>query len=212
MENIALEPLAGQPLVDHTFDCAGSCEAFDQVLVTTDDPAVIEHCANRDGVVTHLREMRLSDPEVQLQAVIEDALDFLESDQGYFPDIVAILNVHAPLRRATHVQEALDTLLVYEVDQVISTYEDTDLHFRHGRHGLEPLNFGATKTLRLEREALFASNGAVHVFWRDVLKTQSLYAGRVGHIIMPRIDSVQVKYPEARKRVENIMRERGGIS
>ena len=93
--------------------------------------------------------MHLSDPEIQLQTVIEDAISNIEADLEFFPDIVAILNVHAPLRRATHVQEALDTLLVYEVDQVISTYEDTDLHFRHGRHGLEPLNFGATKALRL---------------------------------------------------------------
>ena len=59
---------------------------------------------------------------------------------------------------------------------------------------------------------MFAWNGAVHVFWRDVLNTETLYSGRIGHIIMPRIDSVQVKYPEARHRVENIMRERGGIN
>lgn len=212
MPNIALEPLAGRPLVDYTLDCARDCGAFDLTYVTTDDQAVVEHCSKHKGVVGHLREMHLSDPEIQLQTVIEDAVRNLESEKGFFPDIVVILNVHAPLRRAAHVQEALDTLLVYEVDQVISTYEDTDLHFRHGRHGLEPLNFGATRTLRLEREALFAWNGAVHVFWRDVLKTESLYAGRVGHIIMPRIDSVQVKYPEARYRVENIMRERGDFN
>jgi glycosyltransferase involved in cell wall biosynthesis len=212
MPNIALEPLADRPLVDYTLDCARECDAFDLTYVTTDDQAVVDHCAERDGVVAHLRDMRLSDPEVQLQTVIEDALSHLEDEMAFFPDIVAILNVHAPLRRVAHVQEALDTLLVYEVDQVLSTYEDTDLHFRHGRRGLEPLNFGATKTLRLEREALFAWNGAVHVFWRDVLRTEALYSGRVGHIIMPRIDSVQVKYPEARHRVENIMRERGDIN
>lgn len=209
MPNIALEPLAGRPLVDYTLECARNCGAFDLVYVTTDDQAVVDYCSAQPDVVSHLRDMRLSDPEVQLQNVIEDAISHLEVENKLLPDIVAILNVHAPLRRAEHVQEALDTLLVYEVDQVISTYEDTDLHFRHGRHGLEPLNFGATKALRLEREALFAWNGAVHVFWRDVLRTETLYSGRISHIIMPRIDSVQVKYPEARKRVENIMRERG---
>lgn len=212
MPNIALEPLAGRPLVDFTLDCAHQCAAFDLIHVTTDDQAVVDHCSRHEGVVGHRRDMRLSDPEVQLQTVIEEAIKHIETELEFFPDIVAILNVHAPLRRAAHVQEALDTLLVYEVDQVISTYEDTDLHFRHGRRGLEPLNFGATRTLRLEREALFAWNGAVHVFWRDILPTESLYSGRIGHIIMPRIDSVQVKYPEARYRVENIMRERGDIN
>lgn len=205
--NIALEPLAGRPLIDFTLDCARECGAFDLVYVTTDDKSVVKHCQARENVVTHLRDMRLSDPDVQLQVVIQDAIDHMECETGFHPDVVAILNVHSPLRRSEHVQEALDTLLVYEVDQVLSTYEDTDLHFRHGRRGLEPLNFGATRTLRLEREALFAWNGAVHVFWRDVLQTESLYSGRIGHIIMPRTESIQVKYPEARKRVENIMQE-----
>ena len=126
MPNIALEPLAGRPLVDFTLDCAADCGAFDLIYVTTDDQAVVDHCSNREHVVGHLREMHLSDPEIQLQTVIEDAIRNIEADLEFFPDIVAILNVHAPLRRATHVQEALDTLLVYEVDQVISTYEDTD--------------------------------------------------------------------------------------
>jgi glycosyltransferase involved in cell wall biosynthesis len=209
MPNIALEPLAGRPLIDYTLDCARACGSFDLVYVTTDDESVVDHCRGHELVETHLRDMRLSDPDVQLQTVIQDAIEHMESESGFFPDIVAILNVHAPLRRPVHVQEALDTLLVYEVDQVISTYEDTDLHFRHGRYGLEPLNFGATRTLRLEREALFAWNGAVHVLWRDVLQTETLYSGRIGHIIMPRTESVQVKYPEARERVERIMRERG---
>ncbi|MGY6587782.1 MAG: glycosyltransferase family 2 protein [Wenzhouxiangella sp.] len=208
MPNIALEPLAGRPLIDYTLECAQGCSAFDLIFVTTDDKSVAQHCKDMANVATHLRDMSLSDPEVQLQTVIQDAIDHMESETGFYPDIVAILNVHAPLRQVDHVQEALDTLLVYEVDQVISTYEDTDLHFRHGRNGLEPLNFGATKALRLEREALFAWNGAVHVLWRDVLRTETLYSGRIGHIIMPRIESVQVKYPEARQRVENIMRER----
>jgi len=208
LPNIALDALAGQPLIDYTLDCAADCGAFDLVYVTTDDPAVVDHCQGRDRLVTHLRDMRLSDPEVQLQTVIQDAVQHMEEENDFFPDILAILNIHAPLRRPEHVQEALDTLLVYEVDQVLSTYEDTDLHFRHGKYGLEPLNFGATRALRLEREALFAWNGAVHTLWRDVLRTETLYSGRIGHIIMSRPDGIQVKRPEDRRRAENLLADR----
>lgn len=206
--NIALEPLAGRPLIDFTLDCAQDAGVFDLTFVSTDDTAIIEHCRGRADLHAHLREMHLSDPEVNLQEVVQDAVAQMETELGFHPDMIAILNVHAPLRRPDHVREALDTLLVYEVDQVLSTCEVSELQFRHGRQGLEPVNLGITKRLRLEREALFAWNGAIHVLWRDFLTTDNLYSGRIGHIIMPRVDSVQVKWPESRRRVENIIRER----
>jgi len=206
--NIALEPLAGRSLIDYTLDCADEAGTFDLTYVSTDDEAIIDHCRGREGLHTHLRDMRLSDPEVNLHEVVQDAVEHMETELCFHPDMIAILNVHAPLRRPDHVREALDTLLVYEVDQVLSTCEVSELQFRHGRSGLEPLNPGITKRLRLEREALFAWNGAVHVLWRDFLDTDNLYSGRIGHIIMPRVDSVQVKWPESRRRVENILRER----
>jgi hypothetical protein len=94
---------------------------------------------------------------------------------------------------------------MHEVDQVVSTYEDHDLHFRHGRHGLEPINLAATRGLRLEREALFTANNAVHVFWRDVLRHGGLYEGRIGHTVMSRLESLQAKHPADRARVEAVL-------
>jgi len=119
LPNIALEFLAGQPLIDYTLDCAYGCEAFDLVYVTTDDGAVVDHCRERDDVVTHLRDMRLSDPDVQLQTVVQDAIEHMEEETGFHPDIVAILNVHTPLRRPEHIQEALDTLLSHKLQASI---------------------------------------------------------------------------------------------
>ena len=172
------------------------------------DPRVVEHCADRHDTVAHLRNPHLSDPEVHLEAIIRDAVEDMERRLGYFPDIVAVLNVHCPLRRPAHVEEALDTLLVHDVDQVVSTYEDNDLHFRHGRLGLEPINLAAGRGLRLEREALYTWNGAVHVFWRDALRAGFLYDGRVGHVVMSRLDSLQAKYPEDRALAEAVLLDR----
>ena len=63
-------------------------------------------------------------------------------------------------------------MLLYDTDHVLSVYEHLDVHFRHGRQGMEPLNPGMTNQLRFEREALFVDNGAVHVLWRDLVDTR----------------------------------------
>jgi CMP-N-acetylneuraminic acid synthetase len=180
--DVALAPLAGRPLV-----------------------RVAEHCAGWPGTAAHVRDPHLSDPDVHLQEIVRAALDDMEARLDFFPDIVAVLNVHAPLRRPEHVAEALDTLLMHEVDQVVSTYEDHDLHFRHGRTGLEPINLAATRGLRLEREALFTANNAVHVFWRDVVRHGGLYEGRIGHTVMSRLESLQAKHPTDRARAEAVL-------
>ena len=195
LEGRLLEPLAGQPLLDYTLRAAtgeGLCES---VFVTTDDPAVQEHCADWPGVQAYLRDESLSAPRARLAAVVADAVRALEEGHGIFPDVLVVLSVHAPLRQPEHIRETVDTLRLYEVDQVISVYEDLDLHFQHGPDGLAALNPGALQELRFEREALLVDNGAVHALWRDALDPTDLHAGRLGHIVMPRDRSLQLKTP-----------------
>lgn len=208
LPNIALEPLAGRPLIDYTLDTILAVDAFDTCLVAADDEAVLSHCRNISGVHTHLRDAHLSDPEVHLPEVIEEAVEFLEREHDIHPDIVVMLNVHCPLTQPEHIREALDTLLVYNVDQVLSTYEDQELHFRHGRSGLEAMNIGALRGLRLEREALYTWNGSIQVMWRDVLRDRSLFAGRVSHIVMSKVDSMQAKHSLERDQVARLIEAR----
>lgn len=202
---LALSPFAGRPLLDYTLDCAAAVGEFALIYVSTDDARVAAHCAGRPNVVAAVRDPRLSDPDVQLDEVVRAAVQDLELRIGVHPDVLAILNVHAPLRRPVHVREALDTLQVYDVDQVVSTYEDRELHFRHGRQGLEPINFAARRSLRLEREALYAGNNAVHVLWRDALRNEKLYEGRIGHVVMSREESLLAKSGDERRLAEAVM-------
>lgn len=196
MEGIALTPLSGKPLIDHTIDAALEESCFETIFVSTDDPAVVEHCAGKEKVIAEVREPALSDPRSKLAGVVAAAVRSMETKHGIHADIIVLLSIHSPLRRAVHIREALDTLLLYGVDNVIATYEDYDLHFCHGEQGMEPLNPGSVNQLRYEREALYVDNGAVHALWREFIDGEDLFRGRVGHIVMTRFESFQIKKPE----------------
>ena len=195
LENVVLGECGGRPLIDHTLEAAAGTPGIDLVVVSTDDPAVADYCARMPGVVVHFRAAELSGPGIGLSRVLDDTVTWLEQERSVYPDILAVLSVHSPLRRAEHVRKALDTLLLYNVDSVISVYEDLDLHFAHGAGGLEPLNPGMLRRVRLEREALYVDNGAVKVAWRDAIGPDDLYGRKVGHIVMPRHESLQIKEP-----------------
>lgn len=211
MPNVALEPLAGRPLIDHTLDAAIDSECFEQILVTTDDERVVEHCGRRSDVLAVLRPPGLSALTSKLVDVLDNAVHSLENTYGLFSDVVALLGIHTPLRRSEHIREAVDTLLLYDSDHVISVYEDLDVHFRHGRTGMEAINPGMMNQLRFEREGLYVYNGAIHVLWRDLVEPRVQLEGRVGHTVMARSDSIQIKSLEDRDLVEAIMRRRGRV-
>ena len=198
VQNVALAPVAGKPLVDYTLDAAVESGCVDSVLVTTDDPAVVEHCLKRGDVLAELRPPELSDPTAKLLDVLHHGVDHLEQERSVFADVIVLLGIHTPLRTHEHIREAVDTLLLYDHDHVISTYEDYDLHFQHGATGMEPLNPGMVNRIRYEREALYVDNGAVHALWRDLVQPDIRLSGRVGHIAMSRADSRQIKSNEDR--------------
>lgn len=204
-QNICLEPIAGKPLIDYTIEAALESKALDYIFVTSDDHRVLQHCEKFPGVITNLRPIGLSDRNVKLVEVVQDATAHLEKKHGIYPDILAMLNVHTPLRDTGDIDEAVDTLLLFNVESVTSVYEDHHLHFMHGEFGLEPLNRGAMNQLALEREALYVDNNAVRVIWRDVLSSGSLFGQTVGHIVMPWERSLRIEGTATRFIVERLL-------
>ena len=204
LQGIVLAPFAGRPLIEYTVEAARQAGPWDTVFVTTDDAEVVEHCRGM-GVGAGLRPPELSEPRARLSEVTYEAVTRLESQASTYVDVVVVLSVHSPLRRAAHIRKAVDTLLLHDVDSVVSVYEDYDLHFLHGRDGLEPLNKGMLQRLRLEREALYVDNGAIRVLWRDVLTAADLYGRRVGHVVMPWRESFQIKSPFDAWLIESII-------
>lgn len=193
LPNVVLKELAGARLIDYTLEAALRAELFERILVSTDDPEVVRHCQGVQGISAMLRSPGLSGERTSEVQVALDAVAYLEHTLRMRPDILVLLSVHAPLRTAAHIREAVNTLVLHGADSVVSVCEDTDLHFVHGPQGLTPLNPAMHRQIRLEREGLYESNGAVRALWRRVLTEQDVSGQKVGHIVMARPESFQIK-------------------
>jgi len=202
-QNTALAELAGQPLIDFTLQCAQELPMIDRICVSTNDPAVVSHSSGWPRTIAQMRRRRAG-----TQAAVEilrEALAHVETQHDFFADVLIILNMATPLRKPNHILEAIDTLLIHDVDAVVSTCEVWKSCFRHGPLGLEPLNPAMEQRLRLEREALYEGNGAIHVLWRDKLRTKSLWQGKIGHVLMERQESLQATDPIERISLEALL-------
>ena len=199
---LALLPMGDRSLLDHTLDSVAGDPAWCGVLVATDDADVVAHCERRGDVHAYLRAPQLSAVDMPLARVVVDAVNHLEQHLGLHPDIVVVLSAHTPLRRAEHIHEAVHTLLLYPVGQVVSTWENKDLQYRHGSAGMEAVNAASMGGTRRERDALYSCNGAVHALWRESVTPEHYMSGQVGHIVMTRTESLIAKKPEERRWLE----------
>lgn len=208
LPNIALEEVGGRPLLEYTLESARATRRIDALWVSTDCERVQEFCEARD-VRAMRRPAVLSGTDRRLSEVVHEAVMRLEKEEGVYADIVVVLSAHSPLRRTEDIEKALDSLILYDADSVISVYEDYDVHFSHGAGGLEPINPAMMTRLRLEREGLYVYNGAISAFWRDVLTKGNYHGERISHVVMPRSQSYQLKSEWDRFILDQILTKNG---
>lgn len=184
---LALRELGGKPLLAYTLEEATKAEVLDKILLVTEDTDVA-----RFGVESKidllLRPEALAKSNVPIEPTVGFVLKKL-ADKAYVPDIVVLLHVTSPLKQASHICEAVDTLIIFKTDSVVSVCEDRLFHYQHKTNGLVPLY--EKRHLRLEKSALFAENGAIYVSTRDAITPESFLGRRIGHIVMPEDVSVQ---------------------
>ena len=187
---LALQDVDGQPLLQHTVERLQAADRLDRVILSTDSEEIAER-AEEMGVETTMRPPELADPTVDLTTAVTDLLMEHEDEEEYSPDLVAVLPYVSPCRSAAHIDEAIDSQLMFSVDSVISVTQNRKFQWQPGKYGLEPLF--DERLIREEREVLYEENGAVYVFEPELAFYQDELVGdHVGHILMERRSSVHI--------------------
>lgn len=138
-KNIA--SLAGRPLLAYTCDAALASKRLTCVALSTDDP-VIAGVGRACGVqVPFLRPPEFAQDDTPMLSVIQHALRALAEADDYRPEIVVLLQPTSPLRRADHINSALDIMLEKGADTVVSVVE-------------VPHQFNPVSVMRLEGDRL----------------------------------------------------------
>jgi CMP-N-acetylneuraminic acid synthetase/GT2 family glycosyltransferase len=188
---LAVREINGKPLIWYTIEEAMKCKLLNRVIVSTEDEEIAQVARKYGAEVPFLRPKELTGMSVTVERVVIQALDYLWDKERYRPDIIVILHVVSPLKKAHHISEAVYTMLIFNADSVISATPDKAFHWRPGMNGLSPLF--EKRLLMHEREILYKENGAIYVVKREVLeKTMSAIGESVAHIEMLPEDSIHI--------------------
>lgn len=195
-----LRPLGGRPLIAWTFQAARGSARLTRIICSTDD-AEIAALARQAGVeVPFLRPAELAQDDTPTLPVVQHAVRAVEQ-AGYRADVVVLLQPTSPLRRAAHIDAAVDLLLSSGADAVVSVVEVPHhfnpvslLRIEDGRLVPYLPGEGVRVLRRQDKPEVWARNGAaVYVTRREVLLDEESFFGRdCRPLVMSREESVDI--------------------
>lgn len=211
--NKNLAVVCGRPLLAYTADAAKSSTRLTRTIVSTDDERVAE-CARSLGLeVPFMRPPALAADDTPMLPVLQHALDAMRAD-GFDADVIVLLQPTSPLRRAEHIDAAVDWLLRVRGDSVVSVVEvphqfSPTSVMRVDAGLLKPFLDGPAATRRQDKPRLYARNGpAVLAVRAKVVDGGSLYGTETWPLVMTAEESVDVDTPSDLKFLEYSLQTR----
>lgn len=188
--HMPLKEIAGKPLIDYTIIEALKTNLLDRLVVISDDKDILGYTKKYKRICAIPRPTELSTSNSPIEPTIHFVLSTLKEKEGYEPEAVMLLYLHAPTRRYIHIEKAIDTMIIFDVSSVISVSEDLNIYYQHTSAGLVPLQ--NQRLLRLERDALYKENGAIYLSKRSAISENKFLSTPLGHIIMTPEESIKI--------------------
>lgn len=206
-----IRPLAGRPLLEYTARAAAESGVLDRVVLSTDSPAIAE-AGRRAGLeVPFMRPPALAQDETPMLPVVRHALETLAAG-GWMADVIVLLQPTSPLRRPSHIRDAVALLDRTGADAVVSVVElprhlSPDYVMRIDEGRLRPfLPEGARVTRRQDARPAYSRDGTVYVFRRATLERfGDIYGDDCRPLILEAADSLSIDSPEDWAAAEGIL-------
>lgn len=202
-----LHPLGGVPLIAHTILQAKESARVDRVVVTTDD-LEIDQVARRYGAEVIERPRELADDEASSESALLHAIEFLEREDAYTPDLVVFLQCTSPLRTPADIDGAITKLEEANADALFS---GTTLHgfvWQRTGESLSPMTYdAAARPRRQDIGEHVVENGSIYVFKPEILRqTGNRLGGRITEYPMAPLSIFQIDDPKDLELHERLLR------
>jgi len=191
-ESFPLYAFDNKTVLDHRIESCFKAKTISHIVVTTSDPEVLEHLyqhySNDDRLSILERPKQLAAYDIKLNKTIDFVLE--RQEKAY--EALALVQIEYPFLSSIHIDEALDTLQIFQSESLISVKPSKGPFYRHNGKTLKAI-LDQDKYTSYEREALYESAGGIMVSTLEAFKTnKSLIGARVSHLIVNQENSFGV--------------------
>lgn len=218
-------PLRGKPMFAYTIEAALAATRLDRLVLSTDDPRLVELGA-RYGVESVDRPAELASDSAPLDDALRHTCDVVEHRDGFRPDVVIAMQGNVPIRKRGQIDEVIGRLerlpaatavctaqharfrpewakvLVNDDTGECAPYMSADAGFRTQDYPPILIMDGAIYGVRYDTLRATAGNRATHAWFGAAL-----------HLLVQddQMYSLEVDYPDQLQLAEYLLRVQAGL-
>jgi CMP-N-acetylneuraminic acid synthetase len=210
-----IRSFAGHPLIAYSIAAGLAAESVTRLLVSTDDEEIAEIARKYGAETPFLRPAELSQDNTPDLPVFQHALQWLEENEGYRPEILVQLRPTSPLRRVWHIDQSIYQLLAHpEADAIRTVCEPFQNPFKMWQ--IDPEGFmqplihteyqEAYNMPRQLLPAVYWQTGYVDAAWRDtIIEKASMTGERILPLVIPPNDWIDIDSADDWRRAERLL-------
>lgn len=212
---------AGYPLIAYSIAASLGSATVDRVIVSTDDEEIAAISRAYGAETPFLRPVEFSQDETPDLPVFIHALEWLESQESYQPDIVIQLRPTSPFRKVSHIDQAVYQLLERPQADAVRTvcipFQNPFKMWQIKPDGfMRPLvDLPLPEPYNLPRQQLpevYWQTGYVDAAWADTIRIKKSMTGdRILPLVIDPGDWIDIDSPSDWQRAERLL-EGGEIS
>ena len=105
---------------------------------------------------------------------------------------ITILAIEFPFLKPSKIDDAINTMVLFDADSLISVRNTNKLLFKHDGRGMNPI-LCMEKFTKMEREMLYFHSGGISVSTRkNFEKNNKMLSGKVGHILLDQKSAFEI--------------------
>ena len=187
----------------------------DRVIVSTDSCDIAKIAEDFGAEAPFLRPEILSDDFATTESAMIHALYWLESNEGYVPDNIVMLQATSPVRENDSIDQAIEYFISSGFDSMLSVSEFW--HFLwEGKDNLTALYDYESRPRRQDidpEQIKLKENGSIYITKTELFKeTKNRLCGTIGSFLMHEQDSFEIDKPIDWLIVETILKNKHGIT
>lgn len=188
----------GKPLIHHTIEAAQASTQLDQLIISTDDVAIMDYARKCGVSVPFQRPSELADDATPMLSVLQHALAWIRANSEE-PEAIVLLQPTSPLRKARHIDDCIrlwktsKAATVVSVKPVPHEYSPESLMALDDSILLPMSTSTRAVTRRQDKPKLYARNGpAILVLSPHVIDAGILYGNPTRGYIMELGESIDI--------------------
>ncbi len=212
-----IKKLNNKPLLQYTFNVANKANGLSDVILSTDDEAIMEVAKQIGLKVPFKRPVDLALDSSPTLPVIQHALKFF-MNKGTHYDAVCLLQVTTPFKTSEFIDKAINKFINTRADALISVqkvphkYNPHWIFKENGEGNLEL--FTNEKEIVTRRQDLpsdyYFRDGCIYITKTEVLLEQnSLYGSKISYIESPEEAAINIDTMSDWKMAEDYLKSQG---